>query len=127
MFWASNTDVTEYQSLDMLMPVDYFDGRDDSFDFANLVQIMVDDCKVGEHVYLMPRDSDRMVMYYNKDFLAKAGVSEEELHPDRALTKSEFLALMEKCTGVKNDDGKDVSALDAFWNWESLFWPLVHA
>ncbi|MCI8595389.1 MAG: extracellular solute-binding protein [Clostridia bacterium] len=127
VFWASNTDVTEYQSLDMLMPVDYFDGRDDSFDFGNLVKIMVDDCKVGEHVYLMPRDSDRMVMYYNKDFLAKAGVSEEELHPDRALTKSEFLALMEKCTGVKNDDGKDVSALDAFWNWESLLWPLLHA
>lgn len=34
---------------------------------------------------------------------------------------------MEKCTGVKNDDGKDVSALDAFWNWESLLWPLLHA
>ena len=109
VFWASNADTTEYQLLDMMMPIDYFDGKDDSVNFNDLFPAMLADCKVGEHVYLMPRDCDRLVMYYNKDYTSAKGITIRE---DRAYTKTEFLELLPKLTGLKNGS-TDVVALDA--------------
>lgn len=123
VFWASNTDTSEYQLLDMVMPIDYFDAKDDSVDLSDLFPAMLDDCKVGGHVYLMPRDCDRLVMYYNKDYTDRKNVTIKE---DEAYTKTEFLDILSRLTGVKNPaTQKDVAALDAFWAWDSLLWPLV--
>lgn len=128
VFWTAQAELPGYLDLDMVMPVDYFDKADDAFDFGDLFQTMVEDSSIGGHTYMMPRDSDRLAMYYNKDYVAQLGVT---IPSDRALTRKEFGNLLARCSGLTTTDASNnqvpVYPIDVYWNWESILWPLVKA
>lgn len=128
VFWTAQAELPGYLDLDMLMPIDYFDKKDDEFSFDDLFETMVDDSSINSHVYMMPRDSDRVAMYYNKAYTDALHL---EIPSDRALTRKEFCDMLDACRGMTTVDASGnpvaVYALDAYWNWESILWPLVKA
>lgn len=146
VLWTTNEVMGGMMDRDMLMPINYFDEKDENFSVDDtLVASMVADSKLGNNLYLMPRDYDQIVMYYNRDLLAKAGVKESEIPSDRPMTHDEFDALMRKLRNYykslpspdpsdPNDPNRNpeneraynqVRALDAVLPWGSLCWPIL--
>ena len=119
VFWTAENDMPVYAVLEMLVPLEYLDEADENFSTDGLVENMVKDSSSEGHLFVMPRDYNQIVMYYNADILAEAGV--EEPPTDRALTAEEFRAMLVRIREhFPLESG--VWPLDAYWNWESLFW-----
>jgi ABC-type glycerol-3-phosphate transport system substrate-binding protein len=74
-------------------------------------------------------------MYYNRNLLKLAGISEDRIHSDRALTADEFNALLKDIRDAfKGMSGTNplnkrsysqVRSLDALFAWGSLCWPTL--
>lgn len=136
VMWTTNEVFAGWIERDMLMPVNYFDDADDSFSAEDtFVDLMLQDSMLGERMYMFPRDYDQIVMYYNRELLELAGISESRILSDRALTSDEFYQLLVDIraafsemsgTNPKNERPyNQVRPLDAIWTWGSLCWPTL--
>ena len=136
IIWTTNEILAGWVAKDMLMPVNYFDAADGNFSAEDIfVNTMLADSMLGDNVYMFPRDYDQIVMYYNRELLAKANIPESRIPSDRALTATEFNALlkdirdafsaMEGVNERNNRDYDKVRSLDALFAWGSLCWPTL--
>jgi multiple sugar transport system substrate-binding protein len=118
------------------MPVNYFDDKDKTFSVSEtFVDTMIEDSKLGDNLYMFPRDYDQIVMYYNRDLLSLAGISESRIPSDRALTSEEFNTLLadirnafKDMSGTNPNNSRAYSlvrSLDASFAWGSLCWPTL--
>ena len=70
--------------------------------------------------YMMPRDYNKVVCYYNKDLLAEAGITKDNpLYPNDDWTYDEFLDL---CEALKKSSlSSDIYPVDAMLAWPPVF------
>ena len=138
VIWTTNEVMAGWVDRDILMPINYFDEKDETFSAADtLVASMVADSQLGSNLYLMPRDYDQIVMYYNRELLAKAGIEESRIPSDRPMTHDEFDRLMRdirsyyaalpssEINAANERPYNQVRALDAVLPWGSLCWPIL--
>ena len=136
ILWTTNEILAGWVEKDILMPVNYFDEKDDAFSAEDtFVNTMLEDSMLGENTYMFPRDYDQIVMYYNRKMLRLANIDESRIPSDRALTQTEFDALLKdirdafsKMTGTNPDNNREynqVRSLDALFAWGSLAWPTL--
>lgn len=136
IIWTTNEILAGWVEKDVLMPLDFFDQRDENFSAEDtFVDTMLQDSMLGEHAYMYPRDYDQFVMYYNRKLLNLAGISEDRIPSDRALSHDELDQLMRdirtafrEMTGTNPENNRaynQVRALDAIWAWGSLCWPTL--
>lgn len=136
VLWTTNEILAGWVEKDILMPVNYFDDKDGKFSAEDtFVATMLQDSMLGSNLYMFPRDYDQIVMYYNRSLLRKAGVDESRIPSDRALTQSEFDALlsdirnafkdMDETNPLNNRKYSEVRSLDALFAWGSLCWPTL--
>lgn len=134
VFWVTPEFISRYKAYDIIAPLSPIIEADKSFDLTNLNADCVRSCSDNGVVYVMPRDYNQVVMYYNVDMFDAAGVS----YPasDRAMTQTEFVKMLEDLkTGLLASDEKNsygvkysegfTNSMDASLLWDSLAWPLL--
>lgn len=133
VFWVSPQFIGKYNDLDILMPLNALEESDESFSFDNLVEESLACCRQNGETWIMPRDFNQVVLYYNKDMFDAAGC--EYPSATEAMSRAEFETLMADLqAGLKKSDRKNsygevykdcvVSAWDATMTWDSIIWPL---
>ena len=134
VFWVTPEFISRYKEYDIISPLSSIVEADPSFNLSNLNADCVKSCSDGGVLYVMPRDYNQVVMYYNVDMFDAAGVS----YPasDRAMTQTEFVKMLDDLKkgllasdeknsyGIKYSEGF-TNSMDASILWDSLSWPLV--
>lgn len=133
VFWLDQDYVNQWVDLDILSPIDTLMDADESIDEADLNAQMLKMGSAQNHLYMMPRDYNQVVMYYNKDLFKAAKVD----YPKDGMTGAEFKAMCEKlATNIsklddrQNSYGKNYAdcvtcVVDCNVAWSSLDYPLV--
>ena len=134
VFWVTPEFISRYKEYDIIAPLSPIVEADPNFDLSNLNQDCVSSCSDGGILYVMPRDYNQVVMYYNVDMFDAAGV--EYPPADRAMTQDEFVQMFADLKegllasdetnsyGVKYSEGF-TNSMDASILWDSLSWPIV--
>ena len=125
VFWTAQDTSIEQSQLGMLMPINLFDERDDSFSFDTLVDSMVDASTIGDRIYIMPRDYNQVTVYVNVELFENTTGLKIDDYLDYAMTVQEMEEIMQLFSGKTNEKGEALYAFDIYWNWESILWPLV--
>ena len=133
IFWMSQDKIDSFYDLDDIMfPLSEIDKIDDSFTSDVLVEEALLTCKVNDCMYILPREFNQVVMYFNEEIFDAAGVS----YPTAQMSQSAFLQMcadlkagLKNCTEL-NDYGvpyKDAVTylVDVNAQWDSWVWPLV--
>lgn len=134
VFWVSPESISTYTEYGIIAPLSPIVEADASFDTGNLLESCVENCSDGGTLYVMPRDYNQVVMYYNVDMFDAAGVS----YPSatEAMTQAEFLQMLADLKeglstseetnsyGLKYKDCL-TNVMDASILWDSLSWPII--
>ena len=131
VFWLANESIPSMVAQSILAPINFIDDKDDSFSTAALVDTMVEDSKFGDNLYMMPRDYNQFVLYYNKWLVDKCGIAMPE--PDEAMGREEFETIAEEFRVklpkvVGNPTGSSMAAgqvLDVSWGWPSMAYGML--
>lgn len=134
VFWVSPESISGYRKHDIIQDLSTIIEADTDFDIDNLNANSVRSCMDGDTLYIMPRDYNQAVMYYNVDMFDAAGVD----YPSatEAMSQDEFVQMLgELKTGLlasneTNSYGQKYSesftnSMDASILWDSLAWPLI--
>lgn len=133
VFWFAQDKLdTLYSQGEILFPLSSIDEKDSSFDENMLVDEALSVSKINNVLYLMPRDYNQVVMYFNQDIFDAAGVN----YPTAQMGKSEFIAMLAALrSGLENSDAKNdygvlyknavKNLIDVNSQWDSWVWPLV--
>lgn len=132
VFWLAQDYINEWYDLGILGNLQNLMDTDASIDSGDLMTAAIECSSVNGNLYMMPRDYNQVVMYYNKDMFDAAGVD----YPTSAMSAEDFKIMCEdlrdglKNSNEKNDYGmryKDVVAniIDCNIKWDSLCWPLL--
>ena len=133
VFWFAQDKLdTLYSQGEILFPLSAIDEKDASFDEGMLVDEALSVSKINNVLYLMPRDYNQVVMYFNQDIFDAAGVA----YPTAQMSKGEFIAMLAAlrsgldASDAKNDYGvlyKNAvkNLIDVNSQWDSWVWPLV--
>ena len=133
VFWLAQDYVNEWIDLDILSPLEQLMDKDSHFDRNDINAQMLKLCTVKDSVYMMPRDYNQVVMFYNKRMFDVARVD----YPKDGMTGAEFKEMCSKLARnflkdneKKNDYGvlykEAVSCIvDCNVAWSSLDYPLV--
>lgn len=128
VMWVTNETIPSLVTMDMLMPVNFIDDADEAFSTDGLVESMVEDSEFNGNLYMMPRDYNQYVLYYNKWFF-DAYPSLEMPDQTRAMQAGEFWELMDELHNLMSKQAKSTPAgtttmagqvLDVNWNWGSM-------
>ena len=65
IFWVTPEDIALYRDYDIIAPLTPIIEQDPSFDIENLNENSVRSCTDDGTLYVMPRDYNQVVMYYN--------------------------------------------------------------
>lgn len=134
VFWVTPEYISRYKEYDIIAPLTPIVEADSSFTLDNLLEDSVSSCSDGGSLYVIPRDYNQVVMYYNVDMFDAAGV--EYPSADEAMTQDEFVDMLGKLKegllaseetnsyGVKYKDGF-TNSMDASILWDSLSWPII--
>ena len=133
VFWMSQDRIDSFYNLErVLFPLSKIDERDENFSS----DILVDEAKsvsvVGDELYMIPRDFNQVVMYFNQDIFDAAGVD----YPTAQMSKDDFVKMLADLrTGLNNSDAKNdygvpykeavTYLVDVNSQWDSWVWPLV--
>lgn len=135
VFWMDQDYINGWVDLDILSPLDSLMAADDNIDESDLNAQMLNICSSNNHLYLMPRDYNQVVMYYNKAIFDAARVP----YPTDEMSGEAFKAMCEQLAtniskltddryvndyGVKYVDCVS-SIVDCNVAWSSLDYPLV--
>ncbi len=132
IFWYAQDRVDSFYGQGFVMPLSAIAAKDENFSFDEIVEEALDTCKVGDEVYLMPRDYNQVVMYFNQDIFDAAGVA----YPTAKMSGEEFMKMLDDLragidkSDATNDYGskyKDVCQylIDVNAMWDSFLWPLI--
>lgn len=66
IFWLDQNYINEWIDLDILSPLESLMDADESIDAEDLNAQMLKVSSVNDKLYMMPRDYNQVVMYYNK-------------------------------------------------------------
>jgi len=99
--------VDQYARLGAMRPLDDFIASS-GFDLSDFEQATLDYHKFEGKQVSLPRDSNTMVMYYNKDLFDQAGIP----YPDKETTWTELLPILKKLTIDKNGNMADSPNFD---------------
>ncbi len=101
-----------------------FDSETDfTYDFLN-------SGKFNGIPYAVPRSTDSVVTFYNKEILAAAGV---DLNPETTVVRNgwsweDFLSVCEKVRNYYDGKGQtNYYPIDANFTWEAVSWPIIEA
>lgn len=145
VFWLANEDIPAMYAKDMVMPLNYFVDADNNFTTDNLVQSMVQDSYYAGNMYMMPRDYNQFVMFYNTRIFEQAKAENPEIKSPaefvdengdiRAMNHDEFdrlarqMAEWFRTTDAKNIRGNaygsSARAVEARLGWGSLNYALA--
>ena len=134
IFWVTPEDIALYRDYDIIAPLTPIIEQDPSFDIENLNENSVRSCTDDGTLYVMPRDYNQVVMYYNVDMFDAAGV--EYPSSTEAMSQEEFVQMLADlkegllASDETNSYGqayKDcfTNSMDAAILWDSLSWPIV--
>lgn len=134
VFWVTPEFISRYKEYDFIAPLTPIVEADPAFTLDNLKEECVRCCSDGDTLYVMPRDYNQVVMYYNVDMFDAAGV--EYPSTDKAMTQEEFVGILRELKegllaseetnsyGVKYKEGF-TNSMDASILWDSLSWPII--
>ncbi len=135
VFWLNEMFINEWVlDTDFISPLSEIIEKDSSFSLDGINETMLDMCKLNGKLYMMPRDYNQVVMYYNKDMFTEARVpfpSDTE-----AMSGAEFKAMCEELArGLSNnktlnsygqpysDQVRNIVDVNVAWN--AMDYPLV--
>lgn len=132
VFWFAQDHIDVLYDVDMIFPLSKIIEKDKAFDIAELMDEAVSVSKIGETLYLMPRDYNQVVMYFNQEIFDAAGVE----YPTAKMSKDEFMSMLANLkTGIAastatNGYGVPYKTavkylVDVNSCWDSWCWPLV--
>lgn len=111
IIWLSDEQVRSLASKDVLVNLqDYYEEND--FDDSDIYESMLYCGQYNGDQYMMPRDYNHIVTYYNKQLFAEAGVPE----PEMGWTWEEFVETAYKFT-EKSGSVYTRRGCDAYLNW----------
>ena len=133
VFWFAQDKLdTLYSQGEILFPLSAIDEKDNGFDANILVDEALLVSTINNTLYLMPRDYNQVVMYFNQDIFDAAGVS----YPTAQMSRTEFMSmLLALREGLNNSSEKNdygvlyknavTNLIDVNCQWDSWIWPLV--
>lgn len=111
LIWVSDINTRLLASKGLLTPLeDYYEQN--NFDPSDVYESMLRCGQYGNTQYMIPRDYDHVVTYYNKSIFKEAGVD----FPKDGWTWEDFLATASKIP-IKNKSVYTRRACEAFLNW----------
>lgn len=133
VFWVSPDKIPVFRNFDVIAPLDAFIEADKNFSLDGIVQGSLQCAEMEEKLWLIPRDWNQVVMYYNMDMFDAAGVAYPSL--TEAMSLDEFEKMLDDLmAGLKVSEAKDSNGRmykDTFshtWScsvgWDSMIWPL---
>ncbi len=134
VFWMSQDYINEWIDLDILSPLDSLMDTDESIVESDLNSQMLKVCSVDGKLYLMPRDYNQVVLFYNKEMfdLARVDYPKDEMSGAEFRTMCEQLAtnISSRLDNRTNDYGAVYAdcvnyIVDCNVAWSSLDYPLV--
>lgn len=120
VLWVRDEDVTYYAANDILLNLDAYLEKS-GFNASDYYQSMLDLGKINQRgsQYMLPRDYNKIIVYYNKDYLKTAGVEKgSELYPHDDWTYDQFLKL---CETLKKKLPVGVYPVDAMLTWAPIY------
>ncbi len=120
VLWVRDEDVTYYAANDILLNLDECMEKS-GFDATQYYQSMLDLGKINQRgsQYMLPRDYNKIIVYYNKAYLKSAGIgTESEIYPHDGWTYDQFLKL---CTELKKKLPSGVYPVDAMLTWAPIY------
>jgi multiple sugar transport system substrate-binding protein len=131
VFWMSQDKLVGYYASDLLANLSGLGEADTKFNFSDLVDFSVADGTIQEKVYMMPRDYNQVVMYYNRDIFDAVDMA----YPINGMTGQAFTDMLTelntkvRASTAKNEYGlfyRDMPFLvDLNVVWDAFSWPLV--
>ena len=131
VFWLAQDYVSSFYQSDVLYPLGKIDEADTNFDTSDIVELALDVSSVNDTLYMMPRDYNQVVMYYNKDVFDAVDMP----YPTDGMTRTEFVEMLEELqTRISTSTAKigygqyyrDMDFLvDSNVCWDSMIWPLL--
>ena len=131
VFWLAQDYVNGLYEIDACQPLDEVIEADDEVSKEDFVDLSVEVSQVNGKMYMMPRDYNQVVMYYNKDIFEAAGVAE----PYDGMPGDEFVDMLAQLRAnlanstATNEYGLKYSdmpfLIDGNVCWDSFCWPLL--
>lgn len=132
VFWLAQDKLDSLYESELLFPLSKADASDESFTADVLVDEAVSVSTVGQELYMMPRDYNQVVMYFNQDIFDAAGVA----YPTAQMSREAFVKMLgDLRTGLNQSTAvnaygvpyKDAVKylIDVNSQWDSWVWPLV--
>lgn len=137
VFWLDQTYINEWvQNQDIISPLTSVINRDNKFSTDGINKQMLAMGSIGDKLYMMPRDYNQVVMYYNKDMFDAARV--EYPSDTEEMSGEEFVAMVRTLANnlhqstQTNDYGRTYReavkyVIDCNVAWSSLDYPLVRS
>ncbi len=126
VIWVRDEDVSYFAANDFLQNLDaYMEAS--NFDETQYYESMMNLGKLNQSgsQYMLPRDYNKVVVYYNKDLFAQAGITEgSDLYPSDDWTYEEFLAT---CKALKSGLPNGVYPVDAMLTWAPIYNTYIRA
>ena len=98
VFWFAQDYLDVLYDLDILFPLSKIIEKDDSFDLSSLMDESVSVSEIDGTLYLMPRDYNQVVMYFNQEIFDAAGVD----YPTAKMSKDDFMTMLSELkTGLE--------------------------
>lgn len=132
VFWLAQDYVNEWYDLGLLANLEPFFEKDDTISKDDLADQIISCSSVDGKMYMMPRDYNQVVMYYNRDMFDAADVN----YPTSAMSAEAFQKMLVQLRdglletdevndyGVPYADGV-ANIIDCNIKWDSLAWPLL--
>ena len=132
VFWLPQDYINEWYSLRLVGSLDALIEKDPDVSKDMLISNAVESSSVNGSLYMMPRDYNQVVMYYNKKMFDDVGMD----YPTSKMSADDFkemiVELRERlCTSNKTNDygvkyKEGISCIiDCNIKWDSLAWPLL--
>lgn len=132
VYWFAQDYIDVLYDMDMMFPLSKIIEKDKSFHLTDLMDESVSVSKIDDTLYLMPRDYNQVVMYFNQEIFDAAGVA----YPTSQMSKDEFMSMLSSLkTGLAestatNGYGAQYKTavkylVDVNSCWDSWCWPLI--
>jgi len=128
IFWVSTGLFAQFGEAGTLLDIrKYIVTMRKEFDFDDFWPKVLDSYTYKGKLYGLPKETNMMMMFYNKKLFREAGVPYPSINPDRPwVWEKEFLSAAKKLTKDYNGDGKidqfGCSANTAWWVVYPILW-----
>lgn len=119
--WVRDEDVSYFAANNFLLNLDSFIAADTEFKAEDYYESMLNLGKMNlsGSQYMLPRDYNKIIVYYNKDLFTNAGISSDsEFYPKDDWTYEEFLST---CLQLKSNLPNGVYPVDAMLTWAPIY------